>query len=104
MDANCERQAVIFKALGDPKRLMIVRMLAQKEMCACKILKFFDMSQSTLSHHMKILCESGLVHAAPVGKWMHYSLNAEVWKESERFFSEMGDVETSFQKECTCSR
>ena len=51
----------IFKALGDPKRAMIVDMLSCGELCACKILEKFDMSQSTLSHHMKILCECGLV-------------------------------------------
>ena len=51
----------VFKALGDPKRAMIVDMLSCGELCACMILEKFEMSQSTLSHHMKILCECGLV-------------------------------------------
>lgn len=51
----------VFKALGDPKRALIVDMLSCGELCACDILEKFEMSQSTLSHHMKILCECGLV-------------------------------------------
>ena len=54
---------LVFKALGDSTRLEIVQMLAGGEMCACKILEKFEISQPTLSHHMKILCESGLVKA-----------------------------------------
>jgi len=53
--------ARVFKALGDPKRAMIAEMISSGELCACMILEKFDMSQSTLSHHMKILCECGLV-------------------------------------------
>ena len=53
--------AKVFKALGDPKRTMIVDMLSCGELCACDILGKFEMSQSTLSHHMKLLCKSGLV-------------------------------------------
>lgn len=70
-----ERDAKIFKALCDPNRLMIIEMLQGGEKCACKILEDLNIVQSTLSHHMKILCESGLVESTRVGKWMHYSLS-----------------------------
>ena len=51
------------KALSDETRLRIIDMLSCGEMCACEILKQFSISQSTLSYHMKILTESGLVNA-----------------------------------------
>ena len=53
--------AVICKALGDSNRLQIVQMLSDGEKCGCKLLEAFQITQPTLSHHMKILCECGLV-------------------------------------------
>ena len=67
--------AQICKALGDPNRLKIIEVLSGGEMCACKLLEHFEITQPTLSHHMKILCECGLVDTRKDGKWSHYSLN-----------------------------
>ena len=67
--------AKIYRALGDPNRLQIVQMLSGGEMCACRLLEHFQITQPTLSHHMKILCECGLVDTRCEGKWSHYSLN-----------------------------
>ncbi len=67
----------IFKALADETRLKIIAMLSSGEMCACKILEEFDITQPTLSYHMKILTESGLVNGVRDGAWMRYSLNEE---------------------------
>ena len=53
--------ALICKALGDANRLKIVKMLSDGEKCGCKLLESFEITQPTLSHHMKILCECGLV-------------------------------------------
>ena len=69
--------ALICKALGDSNRLKIVRMLSDGEKCACKLLEAFEITQPTLSHHMKILCDCGLVNTQKVGKWSHYSLSCE---------------------------
>lgn len=66
--------ALVCKALGDPNRLKIVEMLSDGEKCGCKLLVAFEITQPTLSHHMKVLCESGLVIARKEGKWLHYSL------------------------------
>lgn len=74
---NFERNAQVFKALGDPNRLMILEMLQSGERCACEILEDLKIGQSTLSHHMKILCESNLVDCRREGKWMYYSLSQE---------------------------
>ena len=65
------------KALADENRLAILMSLQQKEKCACYLLEELNISQSTLSHHMKLLCDSGLVDYRKEGKWMHYSLSRE---------------------------
>ena len=69
--------ALLCKALSDSNRVKIVEMLSRGELCACKLLEAFQITQPTLSHHMKILCASGLVRARREGKWAHYSLDRE---------------------------
>ena len=76
MAKTYEKYAGLFRALGDANRLLILDMLCRGERCACKILEKFKISQPTLSHHMKILCDSGIVNKRKEGKWMHYSINA----------------------------
>lgn len=82
--------AVICKALGDPNRLQIIQMLSEGEKCGCKLLEAFDITQPTLSHHMKILCECGLVKSRKEGKWHHYSINTEVWKMFSEYMNTIG--------------
>jgi ArsR family transcriptional regulator len=72
-----EDYAEICKALGDPTRAHIFDMLKSGEMCACKILDAFRITQPSLSYHMKMLTESKLVLCEKDGKWNHYSLNWE---------------------------
>ena len=69
--------AELFKALSDGNRLIILEMLSRGETCACRLLEALNVVQPTLSHHMKILCDSGLVVSRKEGKWMHYSLSRE---------------------------
>lgn len=68
---------LIFKALADETRLKIVEMLTDGELCACKILEQFDITQPTLSYHMKALCDCGLVDGRRDGAWMRYTINTE---------------------------
>lgn len=68
------KMADAFKALGDPVRLEIVRMLAGKELCVCDILDAFKLSQPTVSHHLKVLKHAGLVEDRKSGKWVYYRL------------------------------
>ena len=63
--------ARVFKALCDPKRLAILEQLRGGEKCACIIQARLDLSQSGLSYHMKILCDSGIVLSRQEGKWTH---------------------------------
>ena len=68
-----ERLAAQFKALGDPTRLAIVNCLAgEGETCVCDF--DFGLSQPTISHHLRVLREAGLVEADRRGTWMHYRL------------------------------
>ncbi|WP_455580731.1 ArsR/SmtB family transcription factor [Dysosmobacter sp.] len=67
--------ARVFKALCDPKRLAILEQLRSGEKCACVLQEPMDLTQSGLSYHMKILCDSGLVTSRQDGKWTHYRLS-----------------------------
>lgn len=75
MSNNYENDSLMFKAFCDPNRLRILGILKSGEHCACKLLEILEVSQSTLSHHMKILTESGIVNVRKEGKWSHYSLS-----------------------------
>lgn len=70
------KQARIFKAFCDENRLRILYRLQEGETCACELLDALCIGQSTLSHHMKILCDCGVVIARREGKWTHYSLSS----------------------------
>lgn len=65
----------VFKALCDENRVQILNYLLGGEKCACRLLEDLQIAQSTLSHHMKILTDSGLVLARREGKWTHYSIS-----------------------------
>ena len=75
MEKNYLDNARVFKAFCDENRLMILELLQSGEKCACILLERLNIAQSTLSHHMKILVESGIVNARKDGKWTHYSIN-----------------------------
>ena len=77
--------ALICRALGDANRLQIVQMLSDGEKCGCKLLEKFEITQPTLSHHMKILCECGLVETRKEGKWSYYALDCETFAAFEKF-------------------
>ncbi|NCB31021.1 MAG: transcriptional regulator [Clostridia bacterium] len=69
--------ARVFKAFCDENRVTILQLLKDGELCACKLQEQMCIGQSTLSHHMRILCDAGVVNAQRVGKWTHYSLDPE---------------------------
>ncbi len=65
----------LVKALADENRLAILELLQSGNKCACVLLEELHITQPTLSHHMKILCDAGIVDSCKNGKWMHYSLS-----------------------------
>ncbi|WP_312642892.1 metalloregulator ArsR/SmtB family transcription factor [Hydrogenoanaerobacterium sp.] len=77
MKSNLEQNAKVFKAFCDENRLMILELLQSGEKCACELLDGLHISQSTLSHHMKVLCDSGVVRGRKEGKWTYYSISIE---------------------------
>lgn len=71
----------IFKALSDETRLKIIGLLSNGDLCACKILENFDITQPTLSYHMKILADCELVKCKKDGSWIKYSLNKQTFDD-----------------------
>ncbi len=70
--------AARFKALADPTRVAIVnRLAAAEEVCVCDLTETFELSQPTISHHLKILREAGLVESTRRGTWAYYRLVPE---------------------------
>jgi ArsR family transcriptional regulator len=89
-----------FKTLGDETRLKITDMLKGGEMCACKILEEFKITQPTLSYHMKMLVGCGLVFVEKRGVWNHYSLNEERLKNISDFLNKINERK---KINCSCS-
>ena len=87
-----ENNARVFKAFCDEKRLAVLELLRGGEKCACELLEQMDISQSTLSHHMKILCESGVVIGRRDGKWMHYSISKSGAENAKELIDEITTV------------
>src|ERR687886_459814 len=70
--------AARFKALGDPTRVALVnRLAAADEVCVCDLTDAFELSQPTISHHLRVLREAGLVEASRRGTWAYYRLGPE---------------------------
>lgn len=100
---RCEREnkmenknigiAKVFKAFCDENRITILQMLQSGEKCACILLDELEISQSTLSHHMKILVDSGVVNARKEGKWTHYSISEEGSKKAEQLLIQITSVD-----------
>jgi len=68
-------EATIFKAMADPCRLVILKFLREGEFCVCEIMAALDKPQSTISHHLSILKDTGLVKERRDGKWSYYRLS-----------------------------
>ena len=98
MDEIYKEYARSFKVLSDPNRLMIIDMLSCGELCACVVLEKFQFTQPTLSHHMKTLCDCGLVNGRKEGKWTYYSLNEEKAQILKSFLEEV----TTTKENCIC--
>ncbi|NLB72599.1 MAG: winged helix-turn-helix transcriptional regulator [Firmicutes bacterium] len=77
MKLGYAESALVFKALSDETRLRALHMLSAGELCACELLASFHITQPTLSYHMNILCDSGLVTPRRDGAWVKYSQNKE---------------------------
>jgi ArsR family transcriptional regulator len=80
---HAERMAHAAKALGDPIRMQLVDVLRKHagKVCVCELVPLFDLSQPTVSHHLKVLREAGIVASERRGLWAYYYVNPESLKE-----------------------
>jgi ArsR family transcriptional regulator len=77
MTSRYIESARVFKALSDENRLAILELLSEGEKCGCVLLEALKIRQPTLSHHMRILYEAGIVDRSRAGKWIHYSISEQ---------------------------
>jgi DNA-binding transcriptional ArsR family regulator len=84
----------IFKALGDPNRVRILKMLEVGELCVCEVREVLNLSSSTVSKHLSILRDADLIVDSKAGKWVNYTLNGRSNNSFVR--SQLGLVKTSF--------
>ena len=77
MSSAFKDTATVFKAFCDENRLQILTMLREREMCAYQLQEALEIGQSTLSHHMKVLSQSGIVACRREGKWTYYRISEE---------------------------
>ena len=96
------KTALIFKAFCDENRIRILKLLRGGEKCACKLLEEMSISQPTLSHHMKILCDSGIVTGRKEGKWMHYSISAEGGRIAKEYLTGLTTANPTRENEPCC--
>ena len=101
---DSEQAALVCKALGDANRMQIIQSLTGGELCACELLEQFSITQPTLSHHMKILCDSGLVASRRDGKWTYYSLNCAMFKEFKLFVGSITCKKSAASSTASCSK
>lgn len=88
----------IFKVLSDSNRLKIIDILSCGEMCACNIIKYFNITQPTFSHHMHVLKQNNLVTCRKEGNWCIYKLNSDKYNEIKEFITKL----TSDKEKCIC--
>lgn len=101
MEMDEKKTAAIFKAFCDENRIRILKLLTTGEKCACKLLEEINVTQPTMSHHMKILCDSGVVVGRKEGKWMHYSISPEGAAVAIKSLQELTKIsDTDVDKSC----
>ncbi len=86
---DAARAATLFHALSDEIRVRVVTLLLPGERCVCELMDDLDMAQSRLSWHLKTLADAGIVSGRREGRWVYYSLNADVIAEARRLLDGM---------------
>ena len=86
---SAEALATVLKAVADPTRLQLIAMInasPNSEACVCNLTEPLALSQPTVSHHLKVLTEAGLISREKRGTWVWYSVNQERWAELAKLF------------------
>lgn len=103
MSIDEKRTATVFKALCDENRVRILKLLRSGEKCACRILEELNITQPTLSHHMKILCDSEIVVGRKEGKWMYYSISEAGAEQAKEILNNLTAV-NNIESDCNCCK
>ena len=104
MNNNHTENAKVFKAFCDVNRLQILELLQSGEKCACILLEQLNIGQSTLSHHMKILVQSGIVAARNEGKWTYYSISQQGAQAAKDLLDRLTSVNCENIEDCNCKQ
>jgi ArsR family transcriptional regulator len=92
-----ELVTIITKALSDPNRVRILAALRGQELCVCRLIELLQLAPSTVSKHLTILKQAGLIEGRKEGRWMHYRLPVEtvsnVWKTLHWLFQSLENCE-----------
>ena len=99
-----KKNARVFKAFCDPKRLAILEQLRGGEKCACVLIEKLEIGQSGLSYHMKILCDSGVVDSQQEGKWTHYRLSKQGRRYALELLEELTTPNCVHGTTCSCKK
>lgn len=99
-----KRIASIFKAFCDENRIRIIKLLRSGEKCACKLLEEINVTQPTLSHHMKILCDSEIVVGRKEGKWTHYSISEKGVEQAKECLRQLTTLDVKSENESCCEK
>ncbi len=98
------RAAVIFKAFCDENRIRIIKLLRSGEKCACELLEEINLTQPTLSHHMKILCDAEIVVSCKKGKWTHYSISEKGVKQAKECLVQLTTLDIRCENKSCCEK
>jgi ArsR family transcriptional regulator len=104
MENKYQINARVFRAFCDENRLMILELLQKGEKCACILLDNLNIGQSTLSHHMKILVDSGVVLARKDGKWTYYSISLEGSNFAKELLEKLTKINIESEDKIKCKQ
>ena len=99
-----KKTAIIFKAFCDENRIRIIKLLRSGEKCACKLLEEINVTQPTLSHHMKILCDAEIVVGRKEGKWTHYSISENGVEQAKEYLRLLTTLDIENETKSCCEK
>lgn len=104
MELDEKKIPTIFKAFCDENRVKILKLLLTGEKCACVLLDDMHITQPTLSHHMKILCDSGIVIGRKEGKWTHYSISEKGVEQAKECLRQLTTLDVESENKSCCEK
>lgn len=102
LEMDEKKTATIFKAFCDENRIRILKLLTTGEKCGCKLLEEINVTQPTLSHHMKILCDAEIVVGRKEGKWTYYSISEKGMEQAKKCLEQLTKLDVECENK-SCS-